>query len=245
MDWQLATLFFLVALVYSSAGFGGGSLYIVLLSQTSLPPGALRTLALVCNGGVTLLSSLQYSVAGYYRDWKLWALLTCSLPLAWLGGSIPLSQRELSLLLGACLILAAIVVVLSGLVRKGAARAIWPFWIVYPAAACFGLLAGITGIGGGIYLSPILYFVHWGDERNIAATTSLYIALNSAAGLAGLHASGSWAWTEQGWIPAVGALAGGLIGSRLSVQLLPRTWIRWITSGILIFAGIQLLIRHA
>jgi uncharacterized protein len=245
MDGVLILLFFLIALVYSAAGFGGGSLYTAVLSQTGLPAGMIRTASLVCNCLVTGTATIRLAAARKLALRRNLGLLACSIPLVFLTAMLEIPARTFHILLGACLLLAG----LAMLIRPGAREKALPLpsvpaWTVYPAAALAGALAGLTGIGGGVYLSPVLYFTRWGDAREIAATTSLFIALNSAAGLAGMLLSGQLVWeTEFYWLLAA-VFAGGAIGSSLSARIIPLIWLRRLTASILIFAAIRLLIRY-
>lgn len=245
MDYTLFVLFFLVALVYSSAGFGGGSLYLAILSHSALPVQAIRSLALLCNGQVTLLSAKRFAAAGYYRNLPMWILLACSIPCVFVGTTAKLEARTFYLLLASCLIGAGVLIQLQAQWSKlNAPEKKWPLWTVYIAGAACGLLAGMTGIGGGIYLAPALYFAAWGDERKIAATTSLFIAVNSIAALVGIVASGQPVLEPAMWPVLVAVFLGGLIGSWLSVRVLPLQILRMITSAILIFVGVKLLFDH-
>jgi uncharacterized protein len=245
MDYTLFLLFFLVALVYSSAGFGGGSLYLAILSHSALPVQAVRSLALLCNGQVTLLSVKRFAWEGYYRNRRIWILLACSLPCVLAGTAFKLDTRAFYLLLAFCLMLAgALIQVQAQWSKRSGPSSSWPVWTVYIAGACCGLLAGMTGIGGGIYLAPVLYYSAWGDERKIAATTSLFIAVNSIAALIGIAISGQPVLEPAMWPVLVAVFLGGLIGSWLSVRVLPLQVLRMITSAILIFVGVKLLFDH-
>jgi uncharacterized membrane protein YfcA len=245
MDYMLFILFFLVALIYSSAGFGGGSLYLAILSHSALPVQAVRSLALLCNGQVTLLSVKRFAWQGYYRNSRMWILLACSIPCVFIGAAAKLENRTFYLLLAACLIAAgALIQLQTQWSKRSVSETQWPVWTVYLAGAGCGLLAGMTGIGGGIYLAPVLYFAAWGDERRIAATTSLFIAVNSLAGIAGIALNGQPILEPAMWPVIIAVFLGGLIGSWLSVKVLPLHLLRMITSAILIFVGVKLLFDH-
>lgn len=235
-------LFFLVALVYSSAGFGGGSLYLAILSGSELDQNKVAIIGLFCNLVVTVVSSAQFIAKGLV-DWKkMFLLLGLSLPFSFFAGGLKVSAELFYLSLAAGLFLAALAMLIQ--LPKNHNDSRYQKW-VYFTVPFIGLLSGLTGIGGGIYLAPLLHLTYWTDARRIAAITSIFIAVNSISGL--VARSGFIVETlamETSWmlLPAA-VLVGGIIGSRLSTSLLHPKWIKSITAGILIFASVRLFIK--
>ena len=191
-DVFLPLLFCAVAWLYSMAGFGGGSTYIALLVISGLPLTAVPVLALTCNLVVSTQGSVVLIRQGH-ADWGLLRpLLLGSLPCAFVGGAWRVPESAFIVILAAALSLAA----LAMLLQKGKALAGEPriqaptFAILLGVGMGLGLLAGITGIGGGIYLAPVMHLLGWARAQSIAACTSLFISLNSLAGLLGQLSKG-------------------------------------------------------
>ena len=176
--------FFATALLYASVGFGGGSTYSALLSLVGFDFRLLPILSLACNIVVVTGSCIRFARAGT-MPWR--GALTVSLiaaPLAFLGGLTPIREAAFLLLLGISLVLAGLALLLPLAPQHDSEPA--PLARFMPlAAAPLGYLAGLVGIGGGIFLAPLLHLTRWDSARRIAATTSLFILINSLAGLGG------------------------------------------------------------
>ena len=241
----LAALFFAAALVYASVGFGGGSAYLALLTLWGLPVADVAALALVCNVVVVSGGSWQFVRAGHARARLLVPFLVTSVPAAAIGGSLSVPTDALRLVTG--LALAAAAVALAVEVRRRAPVAVEQISTRRLWAAGLGLgaglggLAGVVGIGGGIFLAPVLYALGWGAPKQIAAAASLFILVNSLAGLAGKAAAvgGLDLWTALPLVAAV--LVGGQIGSRLGARRLPPAVVRRVTAAVVMVAAINLL----
>lgn len=241
----LVAAFFLTALLYASVGFGGGSTYTALLALSDIDYRLLPLLSLACNIVVVTGSTVRFARAGV-MPWRDAAVLTViAAPAAFLGGLTPIAERTFLGLLGASLVLTAATLVLplgrdkdEG--RSSVARAM-PL-----LAAPLGYLAGLVGIGGGIFLAPFLHLTRWNRPRAIAATASLFILLNSLFGLAGQLAKGGagrFAAAVDIGLPLMFAVAiGGQIGSLLALKYLPQRWIRWGTAALTAWVGARLLI---
>lgn len=240
MDSTTALLFFLIALVYSSAGFGGGSLYLAVLGQSALPVSLTRTFALACNALVTGGSLVRYIRRSILPLKRATLLVACSSPCVLLAAQVRVTADVFFLLLAGALLLAGVAIAVQPRMQ-GRMKNVPGFWI-YPAASAIGILSGLTGIGGGVYLSPLLYLTRWGNEREIASACSLFIAVNSLAGLSGLALSGQLALDPQLFLLLGAVLAGGLLGSWLSTDILHHRLLRWITASLLIFAAVRILI---
>jgi len=238
-DLLLALAIFVGAALYSSVGHGGASAYIALMALFGVPGGVMRPTALVLNVLVSGLGSVRYIRAGQFRWRTLWPFLLGAMPMAFVGGGITLPAQVYRPLLGVILWLSA-------------ARLLWPRELkavrdwhdpAIPAAiaagAGIGLLSGLTGTGGGIFLSPLLLFLAWSEPKAASGVVAVFIFANSVAGLAGNYAA-----LQQ--LPpalplfAVAALAGGLIGTTLGIRLPVRLVLRSLAL-VLVVAGAKLI----
>jgi uncharacterized membrane protein YfcA len=248
----LAPIFFLIALTYATAGFGGGSSYLAVLALAALPTGEMRATALVCN--------LIVASGGVFHFWKAGAmpwkralpLVLFSVPAAYLGGRIELPREQFLGLLGLVLLFAG----LAMWWRTGLEQ-IPPNNEPPPEAenaenaqvgagllgGMLGFLAGLVSIGGGIFLSPVLFLQRWAAARVIAAVTSLFIFVNSLSGLLGQLSRGiELSWQLLG-VLAVAVLLGGQIGTRLTLRRLSATTIRRIAAVLIVIVGVRLLVQ--
>ncbi|MFM7618471.1 MAG: sulfite exporter TauE/SafE family protein [Bacteroidota bacterium] len=242
----LLICFFLVSLIYASAGFGGGSLYLAILSgaffSLSVPIPQFKFIALLCNGTVALLGFIQLARSHKSNvPWKqLFFILLCSSPFAFLAASLKIQNETFLIWLGYGLLLAAISILLPLLVNKIAP--LLPTNFIYPFASIFGFLSGITGIGGGVYLAPILHFTSFSKDKSIATVTTSFIAVNSFVALsANLPNFNELDSTLYLLVPAV--IAGGFIGNSILRLKMNTSHLKIITAFILVFAAIRLLIR--
>ncbi len=237
-----AILFFFIAILYAAVGFGGGSGYIAVLSFSDLPPPQLRFIALCCNVIVVLSGTALFVKHNLFSLRKTIPFVITSVPFAFLGGSIELPHQSFFILLASCLFIAGIVmlrqpqntrtpqstsIVLNGLI-----------------GGVIGFVSGLVGIGGGIFLAPLLYLIKWDRPRVIAATSSFFILVNSVAGLIGQTYAGSITvnWHILGpLLLAVGI--GGLIGSRLNITILTQLRVKRLTAVLVIFASLRIFYR--
>lgn len=244
MHLLLAALFLVTAMIYAAVGFGGGSTYTALLAVSEVDYRLIPLISLSCNIAVVAGSCVRYVQAGLLPFRRLLPALIPSVPLAWLGGRIQLSEQSFTLVLAAALLVSAAVL----LVRPPRLdqRAVRRSWLLVLAGGSTGLLAGLVGIGGGIFLAPLLYMMRWGEERKIAAAASLFILLNSLAGLVGqLSKPGAETLGVLNYLvwvlPAV--LAGGWIGNRLGIKIFPAARIRQLTGLLTLIVAARLLFR--
>ncbi len=225
----LIPLFFLTALVYSMAGFAGGSTYLALLVLFGFPHPAIPKIGLICN--LIVAAGGLYHFAGYVRGRMILPILLGSIPAAYLGGRMPVEEGLFHLLLGLSLVVAASRLLLSSRSSEQRRPASWKRRVAvgFPLGVGLGWLSGVVGIGGGIFLAPILLLLRWADAREAAAAATLFILLNSAAGLAGQFAKG--VWPEASMIAALAAAVflGGQIGSRLGANRLPVVALQRLT----------------
>ncbi len=244
MTW-LPFGFFATALLYASVGFGGGSTYSALLSLAGFDYRLLPILSLACNIVVVSGATIRFARAGTipWRGALMVSLVAA--PLAFLGGLTPLKEAHFLVLLGASLVLAGLALLLPRAVEAGGEPARLTRFMPLVAAP-LGYLAGLVGIGGGIFLAPLLHLTRWNNARAIAATTSLFILINSLAGLVGqLVKAGPDRFGEalSGGLPLlIAVVLGGQLGSLMALRLLPERTIRWLTAALTIWAGSRLLL---
>jgi uncharacterized protein len=240
----LIPVFALVALIYASVGFGGGSTYSALLALSGIDHALVPLIALMCNIVVVTGGFVRYYQAGLY-DWKrVLPLVLASAPMAFLGGYTPLKESTFYLLLGGGLLLSAIMLLLP--LHKMPRRQL-PSIVLWPLSAAVGLLAGLSGIGGGIFMSPVLHLAQWSDARRIAAFASFYILINSITGIAGqIVKNGGVSALEPvlpHWPLLLAVLIGGQIGGHLGLKLFSTQVIRTITAILVGYVAITLLIK--
>lgn len=243
--WQialLALLLFVVAALYSSVGHGGASGYLAVLSLFAFAPQEMATTALVLNVLVAGMAFLQFQRAGFFRLRLLLSFLVASVPAAFVGGLVHIPPTVYALVLAAVLAFTA--------VRLG-----WPRsqaqelsstgspspMLTLPTGAGIGLLSGMVGVGGGIFLSPVLLIMRWASIKETAAVSAAFIVVNSLAGLAGRFTSGNWELGALLWLVPV-AFAGGLLGSYSGAWLLQSPTLRRLLALVLLVAAGKLLL---
>ena len=247
----LAGLFFLVAVAYSSVGFGGGSSYNALLILSGMDYRLVPAIALSCNI-LVVSGGVYHSVrAGHLSIDKLLPFILLSIPMAWFGGSLPVSEQLFIGLLGFSLLVAGTQMFLKQGVSPGDhGYSKKRYWLISAGTGgLIGLISGITGIGGGIFLAPVIYLLHLAPARTIAGITSGFILVNSIAGLAGqMMKAGDYSplqgWT-QAWPLFIAVIIGGQIGSHLGVHRLPEAWIKRITALLILYVALRLIWRWA
>ncbi|MBF8965287.1 sulfite exporter TauE/SafE family protein [Pontibacter sp. FD36] len=246
--WELLFFFFVIAFVYASVGFGGGSSYLAVLAMYSLPFQEIRLIALLCNVVVVTGGTLLFIRHGQVNWKKIIPLVLVSVPMAFLGASLRLEQETFFVLLGCSLLTAAVL-----LWRQN--RSIPEQVDAHPTQANYtrdgllggslGLLSGMVGIGGGIFLAPLLNLIRWDNARRIAATASLFILVNSISGIAGqlTHLPASIDWNRI-LLLGIAVLAGGQLGSRIAIARFNPLVIRRMTAVLIFVAGIEVLYKQ-
>ncbi|MFN9497907.1 MAG: sulfite exporter TauE/SafE family protein [Erythrobacteraceae bacterium] len=241
----LALAFLVTALLYASVGFGGGSTYSALLALSGLDYRLLPLISLACNIVVVTGSSIRFARARLTPWRKAAVIVMLGAPLSFLGGLTPIREAMFLTLLGASLVLTSLTMLIP--VRENAEGTPTQAAKWMPlAAAPLGYFAGLVGIGGGIFLSPLLHLARWHEARGIAATASLFILVNSLFGLAGQmvkNGPGLFGQALGAALPLlVAVVIGGQIGSLLAARLLPPQWIRWLTAALVLVVGVRLLV---
>jgi uncharacterized protein len=241
----LALAFMVTALLYARVGFGGGSTYSALLALSGLDYRLLPLVSLACNIVVVTGSSIRFARAGLTPWRKAAVIIALGAPLSFLGGLTPIKEATFLALLGGSLVLTALTMLIP--VREGGEGEPTSFARWMPlAAAPLGYFAGLVGIGGGIFLAPLLHLARWHEARGIAATASLFILVNSLFGLAGQmvkNGPGLFGQALSAALPLlIAVVIGGQIGSLMAARLLPPQWIRWLTAALVLVVGVRLLV---
>lgn len=233
--------FFAIAFLYSNAGFGGGSSYLALLALAGLPSDEMRTAGLLCNVVVVGLGTLLY-LRHKHLPKRSWPLLVLSVPAAFATGRFPLNDEVFYPLLAAVLILAAVAMLWQAWAKRSADHPVEaPPWFPFLAGGAIGGLSGLVGIGGGIFLSPLLHLVRWAKALEIAAVASAFILVNSLAGLAGRATSGHWALPERMWMLLLAVAVGGMLGNTTSRRVASPQVLRTVTAVLVLVVGVRLL----
>jgi uncharacterized protein len=242
----LALAFLFTALLYASVGFGGGSTYTALLVLFASDKALLPAVALVCNIIVVTGGSIRFARNGLVPWRRIWPFMIFSAGLAYLGGRTRIEETTFMICLAIGLILAAIALFLQDQSKIVAAEDVRPRMARDMAVGGgIGYFSGLVGIGGGIFLSPWLYFTSWGKARHIAATASVFILVNSISGLAGqlqkLSESARVADLLPYWPLALTVFIGGQAGSYASIKALSPDLLRKATAALMVLAAAQLL----
>lgn len=240
----LCAALFIVALLYSSVGHAGASGYIAVMSLLGLAPAVIKPTALALNILVALIAAWQFWRAGHFRWALFWPFAVPAVPAAFVGGWISLPTRIFTLLLGAVLLWSAWRFFFEPKTPQAVAADAPdrppPRTAALASGAGIGLLSGLTGTGGGIFLTPLLLMMGWAQPKTAAAVSALFILMNSTSGLLG-----NWASTRNlpDELPLLLAavLVGGTIGSFMGSRRLPATRIKRLLAVVLVIAGLKLL----
>lgn len=237
----LLGLVFFVAAAYSSVGHGGASGYLAVLSFFGLAPAAMASSALLLNLLVAGLSFAAYYRARQFDFRLLWPFLLTSIPLAFLGATAGISARAYMILLAAVLMFAAVrLVIVSAASAEEAFSRAPSLAIALPVGGAIGFVSGLIGVGGGIFLSPVMILLKWADARRTAAVSAAFIWVNSLAGLYGHASRSTLPWRSLVWLVAA-AFAGGALGSWLGSTRFKGVWLRRVLSVVLLLAAVKLM----
>lgn len=240
----LALAFIVTALLYASVGFGGGSTYAALLALSGLDYRLLPIVALACNIVVVAGATIRFARAGLVPWRRAVVLVALAAPAALVGGMTPIAEAPFMALLGASLVLTAATMMIPVRADSAAEPARAAHFVPF-AVMPLGYLAGLVGIGGGIFLAPLLHLTRWAQARQVAATASLFILVNSLFGLTGQmikHGTMATGPALGAALPLLIAVAiGGQGGSLIAARLLPLRWIRWLTAVLVLVVGVRLL----
>jgi len=237
LPW-LAAGVLVVAVLYSSVGHAGASGYIAVMTLLGLAPSFIKPAALALNVLVAAIAFTQFARAGHFRWPLFWPFALLAAPMAYLGGWLQLPAHLFQWLIGGVLLYSAAYLFFKPRVAEHPQppRA----WLAVGIGALLGLLSGLTGTGGGIFLTPLLLLAGWAAPKHAAAVSALFIFVNSAAGLAG-HLSGARQMPATVAPLLIAAAVGGLIGSTLGARRFEPTLIRRLLAIVLVIAGMKLL----
>ena len=239
----LAILFLATAILYSSVGFGGGSTYLALLLIWGVPYFIFPVIALSCNIIVVSGNCFNYIRTGNLNLKLLLPYLIGSIPLAFIGGSLPIEKRLFEILLFLVLSAAGILLLLNFKSyddKEENYRKI-PIPVSILIGGVLGFISGIVGIGGGIFLSPILFLIRAGRPKHIVTTASLFILINSVSGIIGqLTKNAVLTEIPNYWYLLVVVLIGGLVGNFLNLKVFPTRILALVTSCLVLFVAIRM-----
>lgn len=231
---------FVIAVLYSSVGHAGASGYIAVLTLFSFGPRVIKPTVLLLNILVAIIATYQFCRAGHF-SWRLfWPFAVLSVPCAFLGGYLLIPAYTFKLLVGLVLLISAMR--LFWVNKRADADAVSPpaLTVAMPVGAAIGFLSGITSTGGGIFLTPLLLFFRWAKTKPAAATSAVFILVNSASGLLG-YFSNQQPFPPLAWSLAVAAVLGGIIGSLMGSRHLPSRAIYISLACVLTIAGLKLI----
>lgn len=240
----LPFIFFFIALFYSSVGFGGGSSYLAILSLFITDFYEIRSTALVLNICVVTIGTLIFIRHRVFNFKLFWPFMVFSIPLAFLGAQLRLSQKIFFLILGSALILSGLFLIMKYLQKRIESRE-FSNPKKFMLGGFVGLLSGISGIGGGIFLSPVLNILKWANPRIIASLASVFILVNSLAGLVGLNVAGTFHINYDLIFQLIIAVVlGGSIGSYLSSKRFNLKFLGILTALLVFYVGLRLILLH-
>ena len=242
----LPILFLITAILYSSVGFGGGSTYLALLLIWEIPYYIFPVIALICNIIVVSGNSFNYIRAGNHNFKLLIPFLVGSIPFAFLGGSIKIEKEIFEILLFFVLTIAGILLLINNKSYEADNLIINKFNIIYSfiIGSILGLVSGIVGIGGGIFLSPILFLLKAEKPKIIVTTASLFILVNSISGIFGQLTKDNILIELTNYLPLfICVFVGGLLGNYLNLKIFTSRMLAITTSLLVIFVSIRMGIK--
>ena len=242
----LSILFFVTAILYSSVGFGGGTTYLALLLLWGVPYFIFPVVALTCNIIVVSGNCFNYIRAGNLNLKLLIPYLIGSIPLAFIGGSLPVEKEFFEILLFVVLTIAGVLLLFKfnsyddkiEIFRK------IPILVSILIGGILGFVSGVAGVGGGIFLSPILFLLKAGKPKHIVTTASLFILINSLSGIFGqLTKSTVLNEIQNYWFLFLAVLIGGQIGNFLNLKIFPTRILALVTAALVLFVAIRMAFK--
>lgn len=237
---MLTFLILLTATLYSSVGFGGGLGYLALMGLFNIDPSVMKPTALALNILVTTIGTYKYARAGYF-SWKLFLpFAITSIPFAFLGGRLNLDGDIYKGIVGVLLFYAALRIFFTARVADIKPVSMPPLWIALLSGAMIGFISGITGVGGGIFLSPLVLLMGWAAPKETAGVAIAFVLVNSISGLFGY-------WSNTLTLPpqilywGIAVIIGGWIGAEYGSHKLANPIIRQVLAGILLLGGAKML----
>ena len=239
-------LFFFIAILYSSVGFGGGSSYLAVLALTGIAYTQIRSTSLICNIIVVLSNVIYFQKTKAFNWKKVIPIVLFSTPFAFLGGFLKINQTIFFIILGNILLIAAVTMWFSkNIISKKNNNAKLNITQNASYGGSIGFISGMVGIGGGIFLAPLLHLTNWDSPKKIAATASFFILINSIAGLLGQYLNPDF---NVNWnlasILIITVFIGGQIGRRMSNKFLTPIQLKKATAILIAFVSIRILIKY-
>ena len=236
---MLTLLILLIALLYASVGFGGGSGYLALMGLFNIDPAVMKPTALALNILVTTIGTYKYSRAGYF-SWKLFLpFAITSIPFAFLGGRLNLNGDIYKGIVGALLLYAALRIFFTSRIADTKPISAPPLWIALLSGGMIGFISGITGVGGGIFLSPLVLLMGWATPKETAGVATVFVLVNSISGLTG-HWSSTLSLPPQILYWGIAVILGGWIGAEYGSRKLANPLIRKVLALILFLGGVKM-----
>jgi uncharacterized membrane protein YfcA len=230
---------FVVAVLYSSVGHGGASGYLAVMAFVVVAPNVTRPTALLLNVFVASIAFLQFYRAKHF-DWKVFLpFAAASIPFAFVGGMVNLPTNIYKTILGSVLILAAVRLAIN-LQNDENAPQKPKIWMALIIGAGIGLLSGLVGVGGGIFLTPILLLMNWTETKKAAGISAMFILVNSISGLLGNYAQ-VFELPANVWFWIAAAVVGGIVGSTLGSKYFDTLTLRRVLSFVLVIAGLKMI----
>tara|TARA_Y100000746_G_scaffold124392_1_gene106399 strand:+ start:136 stop:882 length:747 start_codon:yes stop_codon:yes gene_type:complete len=242
----LSILFFVTAILYASVGFGGGSTYLALLLIWEVPYYIFPVIALVCNIFVVSGNSFNYIKAGNLNLKLLLPYLIGSIPLAFIGGSLHIEKNLFEFFLFLVLAFAGIMLLINFKSYDDEDKTYKniPIFISVPIGGVLGFASGVVGIGGGIFLSPILFLIKAGKPKHIVTAASLFILINSISGVTGqLTKNAVFNDLSNYWYLFLAVIIGGQVGNFLNLKIFPTRMLALVTSGLVLFVAIRMALK--
>ncbi len=237
--WILTAAVFAIAVLYSSVGHAGASGYIAVMSLLSVAPAEIKPIALALNILVASIGTWQFWRAGHFSWHLFWPFALLSVPFAFVGGYLNLPSHLFKILVGMVLLLSAAQFLFRPSAESEPRQP--PRLVAVGAGGLLGLLSGLTGTGGGIFLTPLLILMRWARTKSAAAVSAPFILLNSASGLAG-NISATKSFPAFAWALVIAVVIGGAIGSWFGSRQLPHMAIKRLLAIVLTIAGCKLIL---
>ena len=233
----------IVAMLYASVGHGGASGYIAVMALFSVAPTIIKPSVLILNIAVSLVAFSIYATAGHFRWRFFWPFAVTSIPASFTGGLIPLPPHVFKLFLGIALLCSAARILFSSFEKNAPERTFHIPWAML-SGALIGLVSGITGVGGGIFLSPLILMLGWAGQRETSAVSALFILVNSIAGLAGYMSATPMATGITSLVPLLltAALSGGIVGGVAGSRVLTSNAIARALTIVVGIAGVKMIV---
>lgn len=242
VDLVIALLLMLGATLYTSVGHAGSSLYIAVMSLFGVPASVIKPTALSLNILVSAYTSRRFIARSYFDRQLILPLLCGAIPLAFLGGRLQLPAETFRVLVGIILVLAGVQFAFRPRADDDRQTRHPPWWVAVMVGGAIGFVSGITGTGGGIFLTPIMLIFGWTAVRSASGTAAVFIFANSASGLLG-NVSSVRELPPQLPLYVLAVMVGAMIGTRLGISVLSTTGIKRAVGAVLVIAGLKLALN--